>query len=153
MSEYIQGLFCFMFVWSWPWSYGSWIYNYLYNQSCCEFETRSGQGVQHYVIKFVSDLRQVGGFLRFFNSSVSVNYQLFLSWVVIKVPVTMLVEQEIIITLGTILFYDVWIYTRKWVSVITIYKYICNYTYSFPCIYSDIIKQDCSQCYYYFLFH
>jgi len=30
---------------------------------CCEFEFRSGRGVQHYVIKFVSDLRQVGGFL------------------------------------------------------------------------------------------
>ena len=29
-----------------------------------EFESRSGRGVQHYVIKFVSDLRQVGGFLR-----------------------------------------------------------------------------------------
>jgi hypothetical protein len=35
-----------------------------YHNSCCEFEYRSGQGVQHYVIKFVSDLRQVGGFLR-----------------------------------------------------------------------------------------
>jgi len=31
----------------------------------CGFESRSGRGVQHYVIKFVSDLRQVGGFLRF----------------------------------------------------------------------------------------
>jgi hypothetical protein len=31
---------------------------------CCEFESRSGRGVQHYVIKFVSDLRQVSGFLR-----------------------------------------------------------------------------------------
>jgi hypothetical protein len=30
-----------------------------------EFESRSGRGVQHYVIKFASDLRQVGGFLRF----------------------------------------------------------------------------------------
>ena len=29
-----------------------------------EFKSRSGAGVQHYVIKFVSDLRQVGGFLR-----------------------------------------------------------------------------------------
>jgi hypothetical protein len=29
-----------------------------------EFESRSGLGVQHYVIKFVSDLRQVGGFLQ-----------------------------------------------------------------------------------------
>ena len=36
-----------------------------YHQWCCEFESRSGWGVQHYVIKFVSDLRQVGGFLRF----------------------------------------------------------------------------------------
>jgi hypothetical protein len=32
---------------------------------CCEFESRSGRGVQHYVIKLVSDLRQVGGFLRY----------------------------------------------------------------------------------------
>ena len=30
---------------------------------CCEFESRSGHGVQHYVIKFVSELRQVCGFL------------------------------------------------------------------------------------------
>jgi hypothetical protein len=29
------------------------------------FESRSGRGVQHYVIKIVSDLQQVGGFLRF----------------------------------------------------------------------------------------
>ena len=31
----------------------------------CEFEPRSGEvySIQHYVIKFVSDLRQVGGFL------------------------------------------------------------------------------------------
>ena len=35
-----------------------------YHHWCCEFEFRSGQGVQHYVIKFVSDLRQVSGFLR-----------------------------------------------------------------------------------------
>ena len=50
------------------WLYGSWIYNCLcdqclYHHWCCEFESRSGQGVQHYVIKFVSDLRQVGSFL------------------------------------------------------------------------------------------
>ena len=35
-----------------------------YHHRCCEFESRSGRGVQHYVIKFVSDLRQVSGFLR-----------------------------------------------------------------------------------------
>jgi hypothetical protein len=36
-----------------------------YHHSCCEFESRSGRDVQHYVIKFVNDLRHVGGFLRF----------------------------------------------------------------------------------------
>jgi hypothetical protein len=35
-----------------------------YHHWCCEFESRPGRGVQHYVIKFVSDLRQVGGFLK-----------------------------------------------------------------------------------------
>ena len=35
-----------------------------YHHSCCEFESRCGRGVQHYVIKCVSDLRQVGAFLR-----------------------------------------------------------------------------------------
>jgi hypothetical protein len=35
-----------------------------YHHWCCEFESRTGRGVQHYVIKFVSDLRQVSGFLR-----------------------------------------------------------------------------------------
>ena len=33
-------------------------------QHCCEFEYRSGRGVQNYVIKYVSDLRQVGNYLR-----------------------------------------------------------------------------------------
>jgi hypothetical protein len=35
-----------------------------YHHWCCEFESRSGRGAQHYVIKFVSDLRQFAGFLR-----------------------------------------------------------------------------------------
>jgi hypothetical protein len=34
-----------------------------YHHWCCEFKSRSGRGVQHYVIKFVSDVGQVGGFL------------------------------------------------------------------------------------------
>ena len=36
-----------------------------YHHQCCEFEARSGEvySIQYYVIKFVSDLRQVGGFL------------------------------------------------------------------------------------------
>jgi hypothetical protein len=35
-----------------------------YQDRCCEFKSRSGLVLQHYEIKFVSDLRQVGGFLR-----------------------------------------------------------------------------------------
>ena len=30
-----------------------------YHHSCCGFESRSGRGVQHYVIKFVNDMQQV----------------------------------------------------------------------------------------------
>jgi hypothetical protein len=39
---------------SWQWSYGIWIYNYLCNQCLSPLlwvRSRSGQGVQHYVIK------------------------------------------------------------------------------------------------------
>ena len=35
-----------------------------YHHRCYEFKSRSGRGVQHYVIKFVGELRQVDGFLR-----------------------------------------------------------------------------------------
>jgi hypothetical protein len=34
------------------------------DKACCEFEYRSGRGVNHNVIRFVSYLRQVAGFLR-----------------------------------------------------------------------------------------
>jgi len=34
-----------------------------YHHWCCEFESQSVRGVQHYVIKFVGDLQQVDGFL------------------------------------------------------------------------------------------
>jgi hypothetical protein len=61
---------------SWSWSSGSWIYDYLWNQCLspprlyvriplkrCVLDTTSCDKL--YVIKFVSDLRQVGAFLRF----------------------------------------------------------------------------------------
>jgi len=35
-----------------------------YHHWCYELESRPGRGVQHNVIKFVSDLRQVGGLHR-----------------------------------------------------------------------------------------
>ena len=66
--DWILELFRQLWGPSWPWSHGSWIYNSYaisaYYHWCCVFESRSGRGVQHYVIKFDSDLRQVGGFLR-----------------------------------------------------------------------------------------
>jgi hypothetical protein len=34
-----------------------------YHHWCCEFESPSGRGVQHYAIQFVSYLRQVCAFL------------------------------------------------------------------------------------------
>ena len=47
---------------------GSWIYNYIsaYHHKSCEFRSSSGEVylIQYYVIKFVSDLRQVCSFLR-----------------------------------------------------------------------------------------
>jgi hypothetical protein len=35
-----------------------------FHHLCCEFQSRLGRGVQHYVIKFVISLQQVDGFLR-----------------------------------------------------------------------------------------
>jgi hypothetical protein len=35
-----------------------------YHHWSCEFESRSGRSVEHFVITFVSDLWQIGGFLR-----------------------------------------------------------------------------------------
>jgi hypothetical protein len=34
-----------------------------HHHCCCGFDSRLERGVQHYVIQFVSDLRQMGGFL------------------------------------------------------------------------------------------
>ena len=58
-------------VLSWSWSYGSWIYIYLCNQCLSPLKLwvwiplRGGvYPIQHYVIKFVSDLWQDCGFLR-----------------------------------------------------------------------------------------
>jgi hypothetical protein len=38
-----------------------------YDQYSCEFESRHGEAysIQHYMITFVSDLRQVSGFFRY----------------------------------------------------------------------------------------
>jgi hypothetical protein len=68
-----------------------------YHHWCCEFESRSGQGVQHYVIKFVSDLRQVDGFLSsglmVFNATFN-NISAILWWSVLLVKETRLQRRE-----------------------------------------------------------
>ena len=54
---------------SWSWSYCSWIYNYLCNQWITTKIVTSNPdhgevySIQYYLMKFGSDLRQVGGFL------------------------------------------------------------------------------------------
>jgi hypothetical protein len=55
---------------SWPWSYCSWIYNYNLQSVPITFDVVSSNldqsevyNITMYVIKFVSDLRQVSGFL------------------------------------------------------------------------------------------
>ena len=54
---------------TWSWSYGGWVFNYLYAIITKVVSSNPVHGevysIQHYVIKFVSDLRQVGGFLQF----------------------------------------------------------------------------------------
>ena len=74
---------------SWLWSCGSWIFYYLYVQlvpittNIVNLNLVHGEvySIQHYVIKFVSDLRQVSIFLRkvafnTINQTVIVNEQL-----------------------------------------------------------------------------
>jgi hypothetical protein len=60
--QILMNMYC-LFVWwcltPFTTTYGISAYQYW----CCEFESSSGRGVQHYVIKFGSYLGQVGGFL------------------------------------------------------------------------------------------
>ena len=62
---------------SWSYTYGSWIYSYLCNQCLSPNIANSNPAhgevysIQHYMIKFVSDLRQVGGFLWVHRTPVS----------------------------------------------------------------------------------
>jgi hypothetical protein len=51
-----------------------------YHHWCCGFESQSGRGVQYYVIKFVSDLRQVGGFLRVLRFPPSIKDGLYIMY-------------------------------------------------------------------------
>jgi len=49
---------------------------------CCEFESRPRRGVQHYVD--VSDLRQVGGFLRVPRFPPTINWPQRYNWNIVE---------------------------------------------------------------------
>jgi hypothetical protein len=53
-----------------------------YHHWCCEVE--SGQNVQHYVINFVSDLQQVGGFLEVLRFSPPTNRLPWYNWNIVE---------------------------------------------------------------------
>ena len=55
-----------------------------YHHWCCEFESRSGRGVQHYAKQIVSDLRQVGGFLRVLQFSPPVKLTARYNWTIVE---------------------------------------------------------------------
>ena len=79
--------------WTGPsWSYGSWIYNYLCNQYLSPLNLSSNPvhgevfSIQHYVIKFVSDVCQVGDFLRVIRlSSTNKTYRHDITEILLKV--------------------------------------------------------------------
>ena len=54
---------------------------------CGEFESSHGEvySIQHYVIKFISDLRQVGGFLQVPWFPVPINLTTMINWNIVEV--------------------------------------------------------------------
>ena len=56
-----------------------------YHHWCYVFESRPGRGVQHYVMKFVSDLRQVSGFLRVLRFPPSIKLTSVLTMTVLSI--------------------------------------------------------------------
>jgi hypothetical protein len=59
-----------------------------YHHWCCEFKSRSGRGVQHYVKKFVCDLRQVNGFLRVLRFPPPIKLTTRYNWNIVESGVT-----------------------------------------------------------------
>ena len=65
-----------------------------YHHLCCEFKSHSDEvfSIQHYVIKFVSDLRQVSGFLR-----VTLRFRHKLTGILLKVVLSNITKLSIVI--------------------------------------------------------
>jgi len=75
--------------------YGSWIVISAYHHWSCEFESRSGRGVHLYVIKFVSDLQQISGFLRvlWFPPPIQTDHH-DIAEILLKVALTTIKQQQ-----------------------------------------------------------
>ena len=69
-----------------------------YHHSCCEFKSQSGRGV-HYVIKFVSDLRQVGAFLRVVRFTSRIKLTAAITEIFLKIALYA-IKQTTIISIG-----------------------------------------------------
>ena len=95
--EFCEALFIFLISSSgverpsWPWWFGSWIYNYLYNQclSPLKLWVRTpvhGEvySIQHYVIQFFSYLRKVVGFLRVLRFPPAINWPPRYNWNIVE---------------------------------------------------------------------
>ena len=72
------------------WEYGSWIYNYICKQCLSpqrfDLESRSckAYSIQHYMIKFFSDLRHAGGFLLAFRFPPTNKLTAMISWNIVE---------------------------------------------------------------------
>ena len=64
--------------------YGSWIYNYLANLVSSNPAHVEVYLIQHYVIKFISELRQVGGFLMYSGFLHQYNWQPQYNWNIVE---------------------------------------------------------------------
>ena len=76
-----------------------------YHHWCCRFDSQSGWGVQHYVIKFVGDLRHVCDFLwvLVFPPPIKLTITMYLE-ILLKVTLNTTKPTKIILTIGNIVF-------------------------------------------------
>jgi hypothetical protein len=70
-----------------------------YHHSCCEFESRSDRGVQHYVIKFVSDFQQVVAFLSFDRFASRIKLTAMITEILLKMALSA-IKQTTTISIG-----------------------------------------------------
>ena len=85
----------------------NYIYIYFYLSSVFEFKSRSGEvySIQHYVITFVSDLRQVGGFrrvLRFQSTNKTDRHDI--TEILLKVALNIITLTHILVFLNCVTF-------------------------------------------------